>query len=159
MNSKEVKLLKIGELAKLSGVSVKALHVYEKKDIIKPVKIDENTGYRYYSPDQFRLVEALIELQDMGFTLDEISKILSGKCSKDEVSSMFDEKKTLLQERIWKLEAKIKELSVIKDRMNEGKEADRIKEMTDEERAAFLAKLVVINEEGVRQFLSEILWL
>ena len=72
---------------------------------------------------------------------------------------MFDEKKTLLQERIWKLEAKIKELSVIKDRMNEGKEADRIKEMTDEERAAFLAKLVVINEEGVRQFLSEILWL
>ena len=46
MNSKEEKLLKIGELAKLSGVSVKALHVYEKKDIIKPVKIDENTGYR-----------------------------------------------------------------------------------------------------------------
>ena len=45
MNSKEEKLLKIGELAKLSGVSVKALHVYEKKDIIKPVKIDENTGY------------------------------------------------------------------------------------------------------------------
>ena len=43
--------------------------------------------------------------------------------------------------------------------MNEGKESDRIKEMTDEERAAFLAKLVVINEEGVRQFLSEILWL
>ena len=159
MDNKEEKLLRIGELAKLSGISVKALHVYEKKNIIKPVYVDENTGYRYYSPDQFRLVESLLELQDMGFSLDEISKILSGKCSREEVSDMFDDKKILLQERIWKLEAKIKELSVIKDRLNDGQEVNRIKEMTDEERAAFLAKLVVINEEGIRQFLSEVLWL
>lgn len=159
MDNKEEKLLRIGELAKLSGISVKALHVYEKKNIIKPVYVDENTGYRYYSPDQFRLVESLLELQDMGFSLDEISKILSGKCSREEVSDMFDDKKILLQERIWKLEAKIKELSVIKDRLNDGQEGRRIKEMSDEERAAFLAKLVVINEEGIRQFLSEVLWL
>ena len=159
MDKKEEKLLRIGELAKLSGISVKALHVYEKKNIIKPVYVDENTGYRYYSPDQFRLVESLLELQDMGFSLDEISKILSGKCSREEVSDMFDDKKILLQERIWKLEAKIKELSVIKDRLNDGQEGKRIKEMSDEERAAFLAKLVVINEEGIRQFLSEVLWL
>ncbi len=159
MDNKEEKLLRIGELAKLSGISVKALHVYEKKNIIKPVYVDENTGYRYYSPDQFRLVESLLELQDMGFSLDEISKILSGKCSREEVSDMFDDKKILLQERIWKLEAKIKELSVIKDRLNDGQEGRRIKEMSDEERAAFIAKLVVINEEGIRQFLSEVLWL
>ena len=159
MDNKEEKFLRIGELAKLSGISVKALHVYEKKNIIKPVYVDENTGYRYYSPDQFRLVEALIGLQDMGFTLDEISRILSGKCSKEEVSDMFDDKKVLLQEKIWKLEAKIKELSVIKDNMNKGQAADRIKEMSDNERAAFLAKLVVINEEGIRQTLSEVLWL
>ncbi|MBO4775473.1 MAG: MerR family transcriptional regulator [Lachnospiraceae bacterium] len=159
MENEGDKLLKIGELAKLAGVSVKALHVYEKKNVIKPVWIDENTGYRYYSPDQFRLVEALIGLQDMGFSLDEISKILSGKCSKEEISSMFDEKELLLQERIYALEAKIKELSSIKKNMNEGSEANRIKEMSDEERARLLAKLVVINEEGVRQTLSEVLWL
>ena len=159
MDNNEEKLLRIGKLAKLSGISVKALHVYEKKNIIKPVYVDENTGYRYYSPDQFRLVEALIGLQDMGFTLDEISRFLSGKCSKEEVSDMFDDKKVLLQEKIWKLEAKIKELSVIKDNMNKGQAADRIKEMSDNERAAFLAKLVVINEEGIRQTLSEVLWL
>ena len=159
MENEGDKLLKIGELAKLAGVSVKALHIYEKKNVIKPVWIDENTGYRYYSPDQFRLVEALIGLQDMGFSLDEISKILSGKCSKEEISSMFDEKELLLQERIYALEAKIKELSSIKKNMNEGSEANRIKEMSDEERARLLAKLVVINEEGVRQTLSEVLWL
>ena len=41
--------MKIGELAAMAGISVKALRVYEKKDIIKPVEIDEKTGYRYYS--------------------------------------------------------------------------------------------------------------
>ncbi|MCR5846971.1 MAG: MerR family transcriptional regulator [Lachnospiraceae bacterium] len=159
MENNEEKLLRIGELAKLSGVSVKALHVYEKKNIIKPVKIDEFTGYRYYSPDQFRFVEALIELQDMGFSLNEISKILSGNCSKEEVADMFAEKETLLQERIFQLEAKIKELSLIKENIKKGTEADRLKEMSDDERARFLAKMVVINDEAIRQFLSEVLWL
>ena len=45
-------LLKIGELADFSGISTKALRVYEKMELIKPVKVDEETGYRYYSPDQ-----------------------------------------------------------------------------------------------------------
>ena len=45
----EFQLLKIGELAALAGISVKALRVYEKKNIIKPVRVDEGSGYRYYS--------------------------------------------------------------------------------------------------------------
>ncbi|MCR4648280.1 MAG: MerR family transcriptional regulator [Lachnospiraceae bacterium] len=155
----EERLLKIGELARLAGVSVKALHVYEKKNIIKPVSVDENTGYRYYSADQFRLLEALIEYQDMGFSLDEISKILSGKCSKEQISDMFDEKEHLLQEKIWMLEARKEELSVMKRNLNSNPEGDRLMEMTDDERAWYLAKLAVINEAGVRQTLSEVVWL
>ncbi|MBP5734112.1 MAG: MerR family DNA-binding transcriptional regulator, partial [Lachnospiraceae bacterium] len=41
MEGSEVQLLKIGELAALAGVSVKALRVYEKKNVIKPVMVDE----------------------------------------------------------------------------------------------------------------------
>ena len=78
MEGSEMQLLKIGELAALAGVSVKALRVYEKKNVIKPVMVDEETGYRYYSPDQYQQIEALIELQVLGFTLNEIAKILSG---------------------------------------------------------------------------------
>ena len=52
----EFQLLKIGELAALAGISVKALRVYEKKNIIKPVRVDEETGYRYYSAGQLEQV-------------------------------------------------------------------------------------------------------
>ena len=40
-------LMLIGELADFFGVSRKAIRLYEKKGIIKPVKIDPENGYHY----------------------------------------------------------------------------------------------------------------
>lgn len=57
----EEQLLKIGELAAMAGISPKALRIYEKMNIIRPVKIDEENGCRLYSADQVREVEALFE--------------------------------------------------------------------------------------------------
>jgi len=158
-DNSEVQLLKIGELATLAGVSVKALRVYERKNIIKPVEIDENTGYRYYSPDQFQLLEGLMVLQDMGFSLNDISKILSGKCSSEELDRLFEQKIVAQQEIIWKAEAQIKEINAMKKSMTEGESGAKLKEMNEDERAWYLAKLVRVNEENVRQLLSEVLWL
>ncbi|MBO4515725.1 MAG: MerR family transcriptional regulator [Lachnospiraceae bacterium] len=154
----EFQLLKIGELAALAGVSVKALRVYEKKNIIKPVRVDEGSGYRYYSAGQLEQVESLMELQDMGFSLVEIEQILSGERSKEEILTLFEEKERSLQEILWKTQAKLEELSSIKDRMENGQDVQRIQEMTDEERAWYLAKLVRVNDHNVRQALSEAIW-
>ena len=154
----EFQLLKIGELAALAGISVKALRVYEKKNIIKPVRVDEGSGYRYYSAGQLEQVESLMELQDMGFSLVEIEQILSGERSKEEILTLFEEKERSLQEILWKTQAKLEELSSIKDRMDNGQDAQRIQEMTDEERAWYLAKLVRVNDHNVRQALSEAIW-
>ena len=151
-------LLKIGELAGLAGVSVKALRVYESKNIIKPVEVDKDSGYRYYSADQLKQVESLLELQDMGFTLNEIEQILSGKLSKGQIIALFEEKEVAQQEMIWRMEAKLEEIKSIKETMENGPEASRIKEMSDEERAWYLAKLVVLNDNNVRQAISEAIW-
>ena len=155
----EFQLLKIGELAALAGISVKALRVYEKKNVIKPIRVDEASGYRYYSAGQLEQVEALMELQDMGFSLAEIEQILSGERSKEEILKLFEEKERSLQEVLWKTQAKLEELGSIKDRMENGQDARRIQEMTDEERAWYLAKLVRVNDHNVRQALSEAIWL
>lgn len=151
-------LMKIGELAGFAGVSVKALRVYENKNIIRPVKVNPETGYRYYSADQVRQVESLLELQEMGFSLNEIEQILSGKLSKNQIVTLFDEKEIALQEMIWKTEAKLEEVKAIRENMENGPDALRIKEMTDEERAWYLAKLVVVSDKNVRQAISEAIW-
>lgn len=155
----EFQLLKIGELAALAGISVKALRVYEKKNVIKPIRVDEASGYRYYSAGQLEQVESLMELQDMGFSLAEIEQILSGERSKEEILKLFEEKERSLREVLWKTQAKLEELGSIKDRMENGQDAQRIQKMTDEERAWYLAKLVRVNDHNVRQALSEAIWL
>lgn len=148
-------LLKIGELADLAGVSPKALRIYEQKNIILPVKIDEENGYRYYSPDQCAQVESLQELQDIGFSLNEIEQLLSGKLSEDDIHALFEEKRHALNETIWKAQAQIEELDALSDSIH----VKDFENMTDEERAWHLAKLVRINQHNIRQTLSEVIWL
>ena len=155
----EYQLLKIGELAAMAGISVKAMRVYEKKNIITPVQVDEETGYRYYSPGQLQQLEALLALQDMGFTLNEIALILSGGCSKEEMSALVEQKKGILQDLIWKTEAKMKALDSINQNFEQWIDDDKTKNMDENERARNLARLVVLNEENVRQILSEVVWL
>lgn len=155
----DYQLLKIGELAAMAGISVKAMRVYEKKNIIKPVQIDKETGYRYYSVGQLQQVEALLALQDMGFTLNEIALIMSGECSKEEMSELVEQKKALLQELIWKTEAKMNALDNLNRDFEQWAGSEKTSQMNDEERAKSLAKLCVLNEENVRQILSEVVWL
>ena len=73
--------------------------------------------------------------------------------------ALFEMKETNLKEIIWKTESKINELNDLKAKMTEGQEAEKIKEMDDEERAWYLAKLIKVSEENVRQLLSDVLWL
>ena len=155
----EFQLLKIGELAAMAGISVKAMRVYEKKNIIKPVQVDEETGYRYYSAGQLSELEALQALQDMGFTLNEIALIMSGSCTKEDMTSLVEQKKAIFEELIWKTEAKLKALDKINRDYEQWADNGKSKDMSDEERARSLSKLVVLNEENVRQILSEVVWL
>ena len=53
------KLLSIGEMAKLTGVGIKALRYYEKINILKPAFVDANTGYRYYKFSQTYMIELI----------------------------------------------------------------------------------------------------
>ena len=69
-------MLRIGEMAKLCGVSIETLRYYDKENILTPDRVDEKSGYRYYSNEsveKYRLIEQLKELE---FTLDEIRLFL-----------------------------------------------------------------------------------
>ncbi len=59
-------LMSIGEFAKRSGLSPKALRLYDKLRLLRPARVDGESGYRYYEAAQLeraRLVGALRQLQ------------------------------------------------------------------------------------------------
>ena len=86
-------LLKISELADFYDTTPKALRLYEKKGILIPRKVDAESGYRYYSADQVKKLNVVVELQELGFTLNEIKKILDGGLKSESFMEALNTKK------------------------------------------------------------------
>jgi effector-binding domain-containing protein len=74
-------MLKIGDFSQLARVTIRALRYYNELGLLKPVKVDEFTGYRYYSADQLTQLQRIIALKDMGLSLEEIARLLKDNVS------------------------------------------------------------------------------
>ncbi len=68
--------LKIGEFSRLMQVTIKTLRHYESKGLLKPYEVDEWTGYRYYTIGQMQRLNAIRDLQRLGFSLEDIGELL-----------------------------------------------------------------------------------
>ncbi len=73
--SLEQQLLKIGELAKQTGVAVGTLRYYESLGLLEPA-LRSSSGYRYYTADATRQVQFIKKAQRLNFSLQEIQQIL-----------------------------------------------------------------------------------
>ncbi len=155
----EEPLMKIGEIAAFFNVSVKAVRIYEKKGIIVPSKIDPLTGYRYYTADQVQTLNALLELKSLGFSLSEIKSIMSGGLNNNDLKAALVQKRLAWQDAIYSAENKIAAIDKISERITKSKEAAKIQELTDEQRAWMLVKMVCVEDLHGQSVLGEALWL
>lgn len=62
----------IGEVSKLKSISIKTLRYYHDIGLLVPARVDLDTGYRYYSPDQF----VILDIIKIGKLLDTSMKDL-----------------------------------------------------------------------------------
>jgi len=69
-------MLKIGEFARLSQVSMKTLRHYDALGVLRPSQIDLETGYRLYDLAQLGDMMRIQALKDCGFALEEIAQLL-----------------------------------------------------------------------------------
>lgn len=67
-----MKLFTISEFARLRNININSLRYYEKIGVLKPVRVDEQTGYRYYSPDQLPILDVILLCLDFGMPLKEL---------------------------------------------------------------------------------------
>ncbi|MEM7799002.1 MAG: MerR family transcriptional regulator [Chloroflexota bacterium] len=59
----------IGDFAKLAQVSTHRLRNYDKQGLLKPIQIDQETGYRYYSAEQLGRLNRIIALRGLDLPL------------------------------------------------------------------------------------------
>ncbi|MDA0565720.1 MerR family transcriptional regulator [Streptomonospora sp. S1-112] len=70
-------LLTIGRFARLCRLSVKQLRHYDDLGLLAPVRVDPDTGYRYYAPDQARDALTIALLRDVDLPLAVIAQALA----------------------------------------------------------------------------------
>ncbi|MEV2224418.1 MerR family transcriptional regulator [Nocardia vinacea] len=71
-------LITIGGLARACGLTASALRFYDDCGLLVPVRVDEVTGYRYYSQAQVERGVMIRRLRGIGVPLEVVSEILNG---------------------------------------------------------------------------------
>lgn len=65
----------VSEVAKLSGVSIRALHHYDEIGLLKPSVTGAN-GYRYYDREALLRLQQILVHRELGLSLEEIGRVL-----------------------------------------------------------------------------------
>jgi len=72
------RVLKIGEVAKATGIGIEALRFYEKSGLLdRPTRTE--SGYRLYDNEVLARLDFIKRAQLLGFSLDEIKRIIAHK--------------------------------------------------------------------------------
>ncbi|MBN2086184.1 MAG: MerR family transcriptional regulator [Anaerolineales bacterium] len=103
-------MLRIGDFARLARVSVPTLRHYDDLGLLKPVRIDGETGYRYYAFDQLMRLNRILAYKDLGFGLDQISAMLGEEIPVSEMRSLLQLKQAELHNGIAEQTARLERL-------------------------------------------------
>ncbi|MBP3915833.1 MULTISPECIES: MerR family transcriptional regulator [unclassified Clostridium] len=89
--------MKISEVAKLSGVTVRTLHYYDEIGLLKPSKTTE-AGYRMYSIEDLEKLQQILFFRELDFPLNEIKEIMVNP-KYDKIEALNKHKELLIEKR------------------------------------------------------------
>ncbi|MGF1654610.1 MAG: MerR family transcriptional regulator [Actinomycetales bacterium] len=107
-------MMRISDLARHSGVSVRMLRHYDALGLVAPARVDRDTGYRWYTPSQLGRVTAVLGLRDLGLTLAQCRDVLDERATVEEFRDLLRGLEAGVGER---LEADTRRLQDIRRRL------------------------------------------
>ena len=82
--------MRISEVAKLTGITVRTLHYYDEIGLLKPSEITE-AGYRLYSREDLEILQQILFFRELDFPLSQIKEIMNNfNYDKEEALIMSD---------------------------------------------------------------------
>ena len=107
----------MGELAKRTGKTVRAIHLYEELGLIAPA-VRSKGGFRLYHDKAAKRIDWIQKLQDLGFSLTEIKAFLrdweqsnTAPKAMDRVREIFSDKLRETQETVARLQRLVGDLT------------------------------------------------
>ena len=71
-------MFSIGEFARLGAVSIRTLRHYDEIGLLRPAKVDPQTGYRCYLASQLGQLNRIVALKELGLSLAQAKRLLAG---------------------------------------------------------------------------------
>ncbi|GII52423.1 MerR family transcriptional regulator [Planotetraspora thailandica] len=93
-------MFSIGDFARLGRVSVRMLRHYDALGLLRPARVDQFTGYRYYEAGQLSRLNRLIALKDLGLSLEQVGLILEEKVGPEELYGMLRLRRAELEAQV-----------------------------------------------------------
>lgn len=90
-----------GEMVRASGLSIKALRLYDANGLLVPARVDPRTGYRAYAPEQVERGRALALLRRIDVPLARVPEVLDAdpRDVRDVLLGWWDEQQRVLAEQ------------------------------------------------------------
>ena len=133
-------MFRIGEFSRIARVSCRLLRYYDELGLLRPMRIDAESGYRYYSAAQLPRLNRILVLRDLGLTLTQIGRALESDLPPAELRGMLLMRRAETEQSI---EAETQRLRRIETRLAQI-EAEGAPDGDD----------VVLREEPARKLLS-----
>ncbi|WP_022774622.1 MerR family transcriptional regulator [Butyrivibrio sp. AE2015] len=113
-----------GEIAKQAGVSTKALRVYDEKGLLKPVGLSEG-NYKLYDKSSLIILEKIIALKHIGFSLEEIKNSLEND-DQSSIREILEKQLEMMNQKIYELQKSAKCIKSALARFDENPDWDDI---------------------------------
>ncbi len=127
-------MFSIGELSKITGLSIKTLRLYHEKGVLVPPRVNEGSGYRYYDHNSVKKARVVIRLREMAFSLNEIREILDNYDDEADILDYLERQKQFVESTIRRHKGIIVSLNRIITKEREAKMAAQNSEFEVEEK-------------------------
>jgi DNA-binding transcriptional MerR regulator len=107
--------MKIGDVARLSGLPIKSIRYYERRGLLEPAARSES-GYRIYGAEEVARLEFIKRAKLLGLTLEEIRELveLAAGCNEGQIMPRLEH---VLDAKLRETERKIQELSAFRENL------------------------------------------
>ena len=89
--------MKISDVARLTGITVRTLHYYDEIGLLKPSEVTQ-AGYRVYNDTDLEVLQQILFFRELDFSLEDIRKIMQNPAY-EKKSALRKQKELLLQKR------------------------------------------------------------
>ncbi len=116
MTVDESLLLQVGDLAKATGKTVRAIHLYESLGLIEPVRRSKGR-YRLFLPDTKVRVRWIGKLQSLGLSLTDIQAIVQQRQSSESARNAARELREVYKTKLEDVRKAIREYRVLEEEL------------------------------------------